>query len=102
MFGRVPILSVNQRLPSGPAAIPDGLALAVGTGYSVTTPAVVTLATLLPRDWVSQRLPPRPAAMPAGKLLVVGTGYSVMTPAGVTLATMSPAVANLPAALAAF
>src|SRR6202022_1958484 len=79
--------SVNQRLPSGPAAMPCGALVAVGTRYSVKTPAVVTRAALFPLFSVNQRFPSCPAAMPCGLLLAVGTGYSVKTPERVTLAT---------------
>src|ERR1700694_481323 len=72
--------------------MPSGKLLAMGMGYSVTTPDVVTLATL--DTWprvkpasTSQRLPSGPAVMPDGQLPAVGKGYSVKTPAGVTLAT---------------
>src|SRR5438477_5112995 len=82
--------SVNQRFPSGPAAMPPGPLLAVGTAYSVKTPEVVTLATLFPTPSVNQRFPSGPAAMPPGLLSAVGIGYSVKTPEVVTLATLFP------------
>ena len=44
----LPPNSVNQRLPSGPAAMPAGSLLAVGTVNSVMTPAVVIRPILLP------------------------------------------------------
>ena len=44
----LPLLSVNQRLPSGPAVMPRGTASGVGIGNSVTTPAVVIRPILLP------------------------------------------------------
>ena len=72
---------MNQRLPSGPAAMPPGALSAVGIGNSVTTPAVVIRPILLPSASVNQRLPSGPAAMPDGRLLAVGIGNSVMTPA---------------------
>lgn len=37
--------SVNQTLPSGPAAMPTGTLLGVGTEYWVKTPDVVNFAT---------------------------------------------------------
>ncbi len=40
--------SENQRLPSGPAVMFQGLLAAVGMGNSVTTPARVIRPTLLP------------------------------------------------------
>src|SRR5712692_5022467 len=81
-------------LPSGPAAIPFGPLLAVGTGYSVKTPEVVTLATLFPWSSVNQRFPSDPAAIPNGLLLAVGIAYSVMSPTvarAVSLERISPA-----------
>ena len=71
--------SVNQRLPSGPAAIPNRPLPAVRTGNSVTTPAVVIRPILLPPPSVNQRLPSGPAAIAGGWLLAVGTGNSVTT-----------------------
>src|SRR2546429_7399064 len=68
--------SVTQRFPSGPAAIPIGMPLAVGIAYSVNTPEVVTLATWLAMLSVDQRFPSGPAAIPKGKLLAVGIGCS--------------------------
>ena len=62
-------LSVNQTLPSGPAAICAGLLLAVGIGNSVTTPLVVIRPILYviaggkPLFSVNQRLPSGPAAI---------------------------------------
>src|SRR6267378_434645 len=47
--------SVNQRLPSGPAAIPYGKLLLVGMGYSVTAPAVVIFPILPPPYSVNHR-----------------------------------------------
>ncbi len=34
----LPLISVNQRLPSGPAVMPYGVLPAVGMGYSVIVP----------------------------------------------------------------
>lgn len=72
-----PFCSVNQRLPSGPAAIPNGL-LVLGTVYSVKTPAVVTLATLF-KNSANHRFPSGPDAMLSGTL-AVGAAYSVISP----------------------
>src|SRR2546426_9963441 len=71
--------------------MPSGKLSAIGMGYSVTTPDVVTLATLdtwpgLKPASVTQRLPSGPAVMAAGQLPAVGSGYSVKTPAVATLA----------------
>ena len=63
---RIPSLEGNHRLPSASAAIPACEAeIGVETGYDVTTPAVVILATAwLPTN---HRLPSGPATMPFGK-----------------------------------
>src|SRR5574337_1643790 len=44
----LPTASVNQRAPSGPNVISKGKLSGVGTGYSVTFPAVVIRPILLP------------------------------------------------------
>src|SRR5262245_53761318 len=44
----LPSISVNQRLPSGPAVMARGPLLAVGTAKSVTTPAGVIRPIWLP------------------------------------------------------
>ena len=75
--------SVNQRLPPGPAAMPNGPLFAVGVAYSVMAPAVVTRPILPTLSSVNQRLPSGPAAMPYGPLLAVGVRYSVTAPPGV-------------------
>src|SRR5437762_2884605 len=88
------LTSVNQRLPSGPAVIPPGQALAVGAVKSVAVPAAVMRPmlplTLLPS--VNQRLPSAPAVIRLGPLFAVGTGNSVTVPAVV----MRPILLLLP------
>src|SRR2546421_341999 len=78
----LPLSSVNQRLPSGPAAIPYGELLVVGTGNSVMVPLGLMRPILLPLSSVNQRLPSGPAVIPVGPLSAVGTGNSVMVPLG--------------------
>ena len=51
--------SVNQRLPSGPAAMPSGL-LSAGSAYSVIVPEVVILPILFVPYSVNHRLPSGP------------------------------------------
>ena len=59
--------SVNQRLPSGPAAMPKGFAPAVIPALnSVTAPAGV-IRPIGPAPSVNQRLPSGPAVMEKGK-----------------------------------
>src|SRR5512135_6752 len=71
----LPFCSVNQRLPSGPAVIPVGPLLAVGSGpNSVMMPAGVIRPILLPFCSVNQRLPSGPAVIPVGRLVGVGSG----------------------------
>ncbi len=66
--------SVNQRFWSGPLVISPGPLFAVGTGYSVITPAGVILPILFAAVSVNQRLPSGPAVMPWGWLFAVGRG----------------------------
>src|SRR5579871_3339806 len=87
----IPILlpaknSVNQRLPSGPATIPNGPALAVGVANSLKAwvvgliiPIWLTASwVLLPRlNSVNQRLPSGPAVIPLGPALAVGVANSL-------------------------
>src|SRR5438105_14513893 len=58
--------------------------------YSVITPEVVTLATLLVPLSVNQMLPSGPVVMPMGLLPAVGIVYSVMAPVLVILPTLFP------------
>src|SRR5437773_1870453 len=76
-------LSVNQRLPSGPAAIPDGT-LILGSMKLDTAPAsVIRPIELLPL-LVNQRLPSGPAAIPRGPLIPApAPGKLDTAPAGV-------------------
>ena len=60
------IRSVNHSAPSGPAVIPDGQLLGVGTGNSVTVPEVVMRPILLPFPSANHKAPSEPAAIPAG------------------------------------
>ena len=53
---------MNQRLPSGPGAIPRGEPSAEGIGNSVMTPSVVIRPIRLPCISVNHRLPSGPAA----------------------------------------
>jgi hypothetical protein len=69
----LPPNSVNQRLPSGPAAMRIGPLLLVGTGNSLTAPVLMlTLPILFPVNSVNQILPSEPTAIPSGVLTEVG------------------------------
>ena len=57
--------SVNQRLPSGPAVMPEGSLSAVGIGNSVTTPAGVMRPILL-AAFGEPEVAVGPAVMPRG------------------------------------
>src|SRR6266852_5846510 len=70
--------SVNQRLPSGPAVIAQGL-LPWGKGNSLTLPPGVMRPILSPDTSVNQRLPSGPAVMSEG-LLPWGKGNSLTLP----------------------
>ena len=82
---RLPTCSVNQRLPSGPAVMPDGALLAeMPLLNSVITPAGVMRPMRLPPYSVNQRLPSGPAVMPFGWLpAVMPVLNSVTVPVGV-------------------
>src|SRR5450755_2992318 len=69
--------SVNQRLPSGPAAIVVGGSL---TEYSRTAPVGVIRPTFRFLTSVNQTLPSGPNASPDGFGVVPITGYSVTSP----------------------
>ena len=74
--------SVNQRLPSGPAAIPRRGGSRVANSSIV--PAGVIRPTRLSSWSVNQTLPSAPAAIPRGLLSVaVSFGNSLIAPAGV-------------------
>src|SRR5436190_746718 len=68
------VISVNHRMPSGPAAIPVGPLCLAGRGNSVMTPAVVIRPTLLAPISVNHRFPSGPAVIPVGLLLGLGIG----------------------------
>src|SRR5206468_1150724 len=75
-----PPSSTNQRLPSGPAAMPKrGLLVAVRGNSSIWPPGVIR-PTSFPVVSVNQRLPSGPTVIPRGPPLRVGIGNSVMTP----------------------
>ena len=64
-----PEFSVNQRLPSAPATISEGAALArMPVENSVMTPAVVIRPIRLPSCSANQRLPSGPRVIPSGEL----------------------------------
>src|SRR5207244_4319577 len=82
---RLPLYSVNHRLPSGPAAMPRGPApLVMPAEYSVTNPDGVILpippTNKVPVS-VNHRLPSGPAAIPFGcACAVMPNEYSVTVP----------------------
>ena len=59
-------VSVNHRLPSGPAVIPSGSCWLPTRPYSVIVPLVVILPIKLLPDSVNHRLPSGPAVIPHG------------------------------------
>src|SRR5207245_441378 len=73
--------SMNQRLPSGPAVMPDGAAYGADSTNSVTAPPGV-IRPILPDASANQRLPSGPAVIPRAKL-PSGKGNKVTAPAGV-------------------
>lgn len=64
--------------PSGPTAMPTGLA--EGSGYSVNWPFVVIRPAIPLLPSVNQSAPSGPVTMPTGPLFAVGTGYSATEP----------------------
>src|SRR5260221_2846211 len=94
LAGTLSVSSVNQRLPSDPAAMSFSWLIPVGRGNWVMVPLGLMGPILLPISSgvlvpnplkfvsVNQRLPSGPAAMSFGWLLAVGTGNSVMVPLG--------------------
>src|SRR5436309_2835813 len=85
-----PPSSTNQRLPSGPAAMPKrGLLVAVRGNSSIWPPGVIR-PTSFPVVSVNQRLPSGPTVIPRGPPLRVGIGNSVMTPRGVIRPILFP------------
>src|SRR6478736_1723362 len=90
----LPANSVNQRLLSGPTAMPVGLLAAVGTPNSVMTPAGVMRPIALAVCSVNQRLPSGPATMYCGLAPPVGMANSVKVgdcaKTGAAIATRAP------------
>src|SRR2546425_4563072 len=84
--------SVNQRFPSGPTVISNGLSpkppANAGTPYSLMTPSVVTLPIWWAENSVNQSLPSGPVVIPAGELFAVGTVYSMKWPSLVIVAIL--------------
>src|SRR5215831_4830438 len=70
-------VSTNQRLSSGPDAIPRGRA---GTGNSVMAPAVVILARFIEFPSVNQSSLSGPTTIAKGREFAVGIEYSATTP----------------------
>ena len=62
----LPVNSVNQRFPSGPAAMPKGSRPATESGNSVMAPEGLIRPTLLPMYSANQRFPSDPVVMPSG------------------------------------
>ena len=78
---------MNHRFPSGPTTMSEEN-LKLGSGNSVTTPAVVMRPILLPLSSANHRFPSGPVAMPPGRLVATGRPNSVIAPAGVIRAIL--------------
>src|SRR5262245_59562728 len=87
-------MSVNQMLPSGPAAIPPSVPVESVTTNSVTAPDGVIRPTDFVPVSVNQTLPSGPAVI-AISSLPAGSANSVTVPAGV----LRPTLALLPASV---
>jgi hypothetical protein len=81
-----PFRSVNQRLPSGPGAIPSGRAFSVGIVNSAIEPLGVIIPIFSPRYSVNHRSPSGPGASPAGALSPVGIENWLIVPSGKAMA----------------
>src|SRR6266545_3102430 len=79
----------TQRWPSPVVMLPGPLP-PLASGYSVTWPAGVTLASFLPISTVAHTAPSGPVVMSLGDELRVISGYSVIWPAGVILPILLP------------
>src|SRR5437016_5441485 len=89
----LPLLSVNQTLPSGPVVMPAGELDAVGMVTSVTDPDRVMRPTLLVPMSVNHRpLPSGPAPIWVALLPALGRVHSVATPAVVMRPILRPSV----------
>ena len=80
----VPLLSVYQSAPSGPATTWNGSASAFvgGTFVSLTEPVIVTRPIFAVLYSVDHMLPSGPALIPFGPEFAVGIAYSVMGASG--------------------
>ena len=58
------VISVNQRAPSGPAAMPWGPLFDIGIEYSVKLPVVVIRPILFAKCSVNHRAPSGPETIP--------------------------------------
>lgn len=63
----LPLLSVNQRFPSGPGVMPEGELKGVGIGNSVKAPEGDTRPMLLALYSVNHRFPSGPAVISCGQ-----------------------------------
>ncbi len=80
---RLPVCSVNHKLPSGPAVIASGSAPGVmPTLNSVTTPAVVMRPIRLKPRSVNHRLPSGPAVIAPGSAATVMPALNSVTTCG--------------------
>ena len=90
--------SVNQRLPSGPAAISCGMfSVVLSLGNSVIAPAGVIRPILLSKVSVNQRLPSGPAAIACGCASAL-SGNSVIETACAVAQQAPNAIAAVPVA----
>src|SRR5262245_41811059 len=83
-----PISSVNQRLPSGPAAMAVGwLVVGLGSANCRTCPPAVRRSIRPPLRSVTHTAPSGPAAAPKGPPLGLGSWQTASVPALVTCTT---------------
>src|SRR5260370_17344943 len=78
----LPVVSVNQRLPSGPSAMSNGVRPLPGSAKSVLWPAIVLLAIFSATGSVYHMLPSGPLMMPPVSA-PPGAPYSENAPEGI-------------------
>src|SRR5258708_4490984 len=89
---------MNQRLPSGPAAMPALLELSVeaGSANSARAPDGLILPILLTAELVNQMLPSGPAAIPNGELNAArGMGNSAIDWPEASAASRAAAISSV-------
>src|SRR5579871_2920878 len=88
------LVSVNQRLPSGPPTIAFGPASGVGSMYSLKLPSEPRRPIWFTADSVNQSAPSGPVVIPAGPEFGVGSATVSTCPSAVAKPSRPPLVMN--------